>query len=254
MAARNGSQRIEPAGNGAEKALLGLHVCRNRTKQRRLRLVGPVGAAKALDRGVGLPAGLEQVMDAQPAIPRRQFGMVTPPRAAGVGEHEDALDVIHEGRGLGEIGRACAVFDHQPVALADDAARAARHLGDQFGAEALDDLIQCPRYRRQRGKLLDEAVTACDGFPALDRLAVAIDRPGAEVTFRVGEGFVELDREGVGEVVEDILARGDVDLDVAPFFSWNLREPALHQRFARRHDLDDRGVPSLKIVLDRTDQ
>jgi hypothetical protein len=90
-------------------------------------------------------------------------------------------------------------------------------------------------------------------LPGFDRLAVAIDRPGAEVTFRVGEGFVELDREGVRGSRGHTRA-GDVDLDVAPFLSRNLREPALHQRFARRHDLDDRGVPSLKIVLDRTDQ
>jgi DNA-binding XRE family transcriptional regulator len=41
-------------------------------EQRRLRLVGAVGAAQALDRGVGLPARLEQIVDAQPLVPCAQ--------------------------------------------------------------------------------------------------------------------------------------------------------------------------------------
>lgn len=48
--------------------------------------------------------------------------MIAPPRAARIGEHEDPLDVVHERRGLGEVGRTGAVFDHQPIALAHDAA------------------------------------------------------------------------------------------------------------------------------------
>ena len=71
--------------------------------------------------------------------------MVASPRAAGVAEDEDALGVIHEGGGLGEIGRGGAVLDHQPIALADDAARAAGDLGDHVGAEALDDLVERAR-------------------------------------------------------------------------------------------------------------
>ena len=100
----DGAQRVEPASNGAEKALLGLHICRNGAKQRRLRLVGTIRATQALDGGVGFPARLEQVMNTQPAIPSRQFGMLASARAAGVAEDEDALGVVHEGRGLGEIG------------------------------------------------------------------------------------------------------------------------------------------------------
>ena len=69
----------------------------------------------------------------------------------------------------------------QPIALADDAARAAGHLGDHVGAEALDDLVERAGHGRQRGELLDQAVAARDGLAALDRLAVAIDGPGAEI-------------------------------------------------------------------------
>ena len=84
-------------------------------------------------------------------------------------------------RGLGEVGRAGTVLDHQPVALADDAARASGDFGHHVGPEPLDDLIERAGHRRERGELLDQAVAARDGFAALDRLAVAIDRPGGEV-------------------------------------------------------------------------
>jgi hypothetical protein len=57
LAARDRAQRVEPPGDGREEALLGLHVGGDRPEQRRLRLVGAVGAAEALDGGVGLPAG-----------------------------------------------------------------------------------------------------------------------------------------------------------------------------------------------------
>jgi hypothetical protein len=62
LALGDGAERIEAAGDGGEKALLGLDVGGDRPEQRRLRLVGAVRAAKALDGGVGLPARFEQVL------------------------------------------------------------------------------------------------------------------------------------------------------------------------------------------------
>ena len=115
------------------------------------RLVSAVRTTQALNGGVCLPARLEQVVNPQPAIPRRQFGVVAPARAAGIAEDEDALGVIHESSGLGEIGRRGAGLDHQPIALANDAARAAGNLGDHVRAEALDDLVERARHGRQRG-------------------------------------------------------------------------------------------------------
>src|SRR3546814_1361836 len=44
LAARDGAKRVEPPGDGREKALLRLHIGGDRTEERRLRLVGPVGA------------------------------------------------------------------------------------------------------------------------------------------------------------------------------------------------------------------
>jgi hypothetical protein len=111
-------------------------------EQRRLRLVGAVRPPQPLDRGVGLPAGFEQIVDAQPAVPRGQFGVVTAPGAASLRKDQDALQVIHEGGGLGEVGGGRAVLDDEAVTLAHHAARASGHFGDEVCAEALDDLVE----------------------------------------------------------------------------------------------------------------
>ena len=71
LAAGDRAERVEPARDRAQEALLRLHVRRDRAEQGRLRLVGAIRAAEALDGGIGLPSGFEQVVDAQPAIPRR---------------------------------------------------------------------------------------------------------------------------------------------------------------------------------------
>src|SRR3546814_11237060 len=83
-------------------------------------------------------------MDAQPTVPRRKLGVIAAARAACLGEDEDALLVIHESAGLGEIGRTRTGFDHEAVApavgagLAADAARSAGHLGHQLVAKDPD--------------------------------------------------------------------------------------------------------------------
>ena len=91
LALGDGAQRVETPRDRREKALLGLHVGGDGPEQRRLRLVGAVGAAESLDGGVGLPAGLEQIVDAQAPVLRRELGVIAAPGAAGVGEDEDAL-------------------------------------------------------------------------------------------------------------------------------------------------------------------
>src|SRR6266704_3297776 len=106
----------------------------------------------------------------------------------------------------------------------------------------------------KRCELFDQSVTALDGFTAFDRLAVTIDGSGTEVALGIGEGLVELDREGMGEIVEYVLARGNVDLHIAPVLGRNLREPALHESLAGRDDLDHGGVAGVEIALDRADQ
>src|ERR1700747_1950624 len=123
--------------------------------------------------------------------------MVRTASAAGIAEDEDALGVIHEGGGLCEVCRCGAVLNDEAACLTDDAARASRNLGDHVRAEPLDNLIERARHGRKRGERLDQTVTTGDGFSALDRLAVAIDRPGTEIALGIGEWLVELDREGM---------------------------------------------------------
>src|SRR5690606_11015578 len=82
LPARDRAEGVQAAGNRRKKALLGLHVRGDGAEQRRLRLIGAVGAAEALDRGVGLPARFEEVMDAQALIFRAPVGMVGAARPA----------------------------------------------------------------------------------------------------------------------------------------------------------------------------
>ena len=117
LALGDGAERVEAAGNRREEAFLGLHIGGDRPEQRRLRLIGAVGPPQALNGGVGLPPGLQQIVDAQAPVLRREFGVIGAPRAAGVGKDEDALDVIHESLGLSEIGRTRAVLDDEAVNL-----------------------------------------------------------------------------------------------------------------------------------------
>ena len=106
----------------------------------------------------------------------------------------------------------------------------------------------------ERRQALDHAVAPFDGLAALDRLAVAVDGPGREIALAVGERLEELGREAVREIIENVFARRDVDLHVAPFLGRDLGEAPLHQRLAGRDDLDDGSVAGFEIALDRGDQ
>src|SRR5690606_33637314 len=66
----------------------------------RLRLVRPVGTTEALDRLLGNPSRLHEVVDALALVLVVQGGVVAPSRAASVGEDEDLLFVGHEGVGV----------------------------------------------------------------------------------------------------------------------------------------------------------
>ena len=75
-----------------------------------------MGAAQSLDRLVGPPARLQQVMNATRGIAAAEIGVITAPGAAGHGEDEDAFLARHEGGGLGEVGRGRAVAQRQALA------------------------------------------------------------------------------------------------------------------------------------------
>src|SRR3546814_4308646 len=107
-----------------------------------------------------------------------------------------------------------AIFDSEAVdatgtGFANDTARAPGHFRHDVGAEALDDLVESPGNRRQRGERLDQAVTTRNGVPALHGLAVAKHGSRRQVAFAVREGLVELHREGMSEVVQNVFARSE---------------------------------------------
>jgi hypothetical protein len=193
-------------------------------------------------------------MHPQPPVLGPEIGMVGAPGAARVREHQDALLVLHERLGLGEIGGDGAALDRKAVALAHDAPRASGNLRHLVCAEALHDLVERALHRRQRRELLDQAVAAFNGLTALHRLAVAHDRPRGQIAVIVRERLEQLGREGMREIVEHIFARRDVDRNVAPFLRRNFGEAALHQRLAGRDDLDDGRMPGREIAVDGRDQ
>ena len=185
--------------------------------------------------------------------------MVAAPGAAGHREDQDALLAIHEGGGLGEVGRRRPAAQRQTLAArigeSQDPARAAGHLRDGLVPEPLHDLVECGGHRRQGRELLDQGVALRDRFPAEHGIAVIVEhRPREQVAALVGEGLLELHREGVGEELDHGLPRREVDGEVVPFRSRNLGDAPFHQRLAGRDQLDHGGPPGVEIGLDRADQ
>jgi len=163
LAACDGAEGIEPASNGAEKAFLGFHVGLLWGETAALCLIGTICPAQSLDGSIGLPSASSRQctrsLRFSPTVRRdRTAG------AAGVGENEDALGVVHECLGLPRLrsqhGSRQPIDRRHIPSLANDPARAARHLGHDVGAEALHDLVERAMNRRQRRQLLDQPVTS----------------------------------------------------------------------------------------------
>src|SRR3954469_11823403 len=51
------------------------------------------------------------------------------------------------------------------------------------------------------------------------------------------------------EIIQHVFARGNVDLDVAPFLGRNFGEPPFDQRLAGRNNLDHAGMARRKIAI-----
>ena len=92
-------------------------------------------------------------------VPAAEIGVIAAPRAAGIGENEDPLVVVHESCRLGEIRRSGAALDAEAVPAPHDAPGAAGDLGDCLGVEAMQDLIERALHGGQGGQMLDHAVS-----------------------------------------------------------------------------------------------
>src|SRR3546814_14200782 len=96
--------------------------------------MGAVRATQSLDRRVGTPARLEQIVVAPRLIGGIQARMIAAAGAARIREDQDALGATHEGVGLDQVGAPRATFDVlPPPAILDDAARSPCHFGDSVG-------------------------------------------------------------------------------------------------------------------------
>src|SRR3546814_5480830 len=94
--------------------------------------MGAVRATQSLDRRVGTPARLEQIVVAPRLIGGIQARMIAAAGAARIREDQDALGATHEGVGLDQVGAPRATFDVlPPPAILDDAARSPCHFGDR---------------------------------------------------------------------------------------------------------------------------
>lgn len=123
---------------------------------------------------------------------------------------------------LREIGKAGTFLEYEALSPVDYKARTARDLCDHVGAKSLDDLVECAGDRRERGKLF--AIKPCDGLPAFDWLAVALDTPRREVALQVGKGFVRLDRDGMDEITQNESARDGCNWRSADLYGFDERK------------------------------
>ena len=121
--------------------------------------------------------------------------------------------------------------------------------------EPVEDLVQCRRNRRQGRELADQFVAGGQRLLALDRVAVAVEHgPAHQVAFLVGEGFLQLHREGMSEIVENKLPGCQVDGKIVPFRGRYLRDPPFHQGFIGGDELHHGGAAGVEIGLHGTDQ
>ena len=252
-------RRVEPARDGGDEPALALHVGGDGAEQRRGRLVRAVGPAQPLDRLVGPPAGLQQVVDAALGVGAAEIGVVAAPDAARHREHQDALAPVHEGGGLGEVGGRGPRAEREAFALRvldpEHPARAPGDLGHGVVPEAVDDLVQRRLHRRQRAELLDQRVALRQGLLAEHRVVVGVeDGPRHEVAVIVLEGLLQLHREGVLQEVEHVLPGREVDGEVVPFGRRDLGDAALHQRLAGGDQLHHGGAALVEVRLDGADQ
>ena len=230
--------------------------------------MGAMGAPETLDRLIGAPTRLQQVMHPPGGIGAAEIGVIAAARTAGHGEHQNmrfspAMKAAVSAR-LAEAGRLRsarrsdrAFPGGDPGASVSFSTRRARpgDLGDGLMAEAVQDLIEGGLHRRQRGELLDQRIAGGDGLPAQDRVAIGTGHGSAhQVAVVISERLLQLHRKGVGEVVEYGLARGQINTEIVPFGRRDLGDAPFHQCLPGGDQLDDGGAPGGEIGLDGADQ
>ena len=94
-------------------------------------------------------------------------------------------------------------------------------------------MVQRRLHRWQRRELLDQRIAGSDCFLAQDRVALGVGHgPAHEIALIVGERFLQLHREGVGQILQARLPRRQVYGDVVPFRDGDLGDAPVEQRLA----------------------
>ena len=223
----------------------------HRPKKRRDSLVGAMRAPQALDRRIGPPARLDQIVDAPLLVGDAQISVIAAPRPAGVGEHQDALLAAHEGVGLGLGGRGAAPLDHAAAVTADHPAAAPGDLGDLFCPERLEHRVQDAGHGRQASQVGDQLVAQAQGRLADDGRAIDHHRDHGDIAVLVLDRVHRHDREGAHQVVEHLILGRQIDGEVVPFLRRDLGEAPLHHRLIGRDHLDDRRAAGRQVLPDR---
>ena len=100
------------------------------------------------------------------------IGMVGTPGAAGVGEDQDTLFIVHVGLRVRQVAGA-GTFAHLHDAIFPNQTKfAARHLGHGVGAEVVQYLIERGRHGRQPRQMLDHGVAFGLGGAVDHRIAL----------------------------------------------------------------------------------
>ena len=143
-----------------------------------------------------------------------EIGMIAAPGATGIGEDQDALGIIHEGLGFSEVGGSGTLLDPEPpLPRLHDAPFAPRDLGHSLPSEMPKDLVEGTLYWGEGTEMLDKLVPPPLRLAANDVIAIAIDgRARAQIPALVGVRLEEPRREGMHQVVHDVLARRKIDL------------------------------------------
>ena len=119
------------------------------------------------------------------------------------------------------------------------------------GTEPLDDRIERGGDRRERAELFDHRVARRHGAAAQHRVAVLVDhRFGTRIAVLVDEDRHQPDREALGEVIDHIFARAEIDLEMLALLVGKIGKTPVEHGLGGRDQLDDDRVVVFQHVLD----
>jgi len=203
-----------------------MHIGGADPKEGRADLGRAMRAPEPLDGRIRAPAGLQKIMPAPFLVLGCLRRVIGAARAARVRKDQDILLTVHEGLGLGGIATGAALFDEEMAILGlEGPDRSPRDLGDGLVAKGPEDLIQRRGDRGQRHQLHHGRITQGERLARDDQRASLIaERLGHHIAVDLHE-LLRMDREGLFEVAQNIVARRQGPLDEIIFRIHRLKSP-----------------------------